>query len=162
MIKSNRKLFIRKLIQVGKNLQHYSEFVELRRFVHRQSSFHYLTVREAKMVKRHVETVDRAFFGRFPILHHTDMNLTFALTCVMAVIWLFFAKCETEIISNLRRKFRNRPLLREYNVENLLLEEDDFTDLNKRQQFDDYGHLRFGKREQFEDYGHMRFGRSHE
>lgn len=47
-------------------------------------------------------------------------------------------------------------------MENLLLEEDDFTDLNKRQQFDDYGHLRFGKREQFEDYGHMRFGRSHE
>lgn len=41
------------------------------------------------------------------------MNLTFALTCVMAVIWLFFAKCETEIVTNLRRRFRNRPLLKE-------------------------------------------------
>lgn len=53
MIKSNRKLFIRKLIQVGKkNLQRYLEFVELRQFVHRQSGFHYLIVKEAKMVKR--------------------------------------------------------------------------------------------------------------
>lgn len=52
MIKFNR-MFIRKFIQVGKrNLQRYSEFVELRRFVCRQSGFHYLTVREAKMIKR--------------------------------------------------------------------------------------------------------------
>ncbi|KOX81045.1 hypothetical protein WN51_09970, partial [Melipona quadrifasciata] len=49
-----------------------------------------------------------------------------------------------------------------YNTENLLVEDDDIVDLNKRQQFDDYGHMRFGKREQFEDYGHMRFGRNHE
>jgi len=31
----------------------------------------------------------------------------------------------------------------------------------KRQQYDDYGHMRFGKRnpKDFDDYGHMRFGR---
>lgn len=47
-------------------------------------------------------------------------------------------------------------------MESPFSEDDDFLDLNKRQQFDDYGHMRFGKREQFDDYGHMRFGRRHE
>ncbi|XP_076176452.1 drosulfakinin [Ptiloglossa arizonensis] len=92
------------------------------------------------------------------------MNLTFALPCMMMVIWLFYAKCEAapELISNVYRKFRSRPLLRGYIVESPFSEDDDFLDLNKRQQFDDYGHMRFGKREQFDDYGHMRFGRRHE
>ncbi|KAF3426925.1 hypothetical protein E2986_12681 [Frieseomelitta varia] len=92
------------------------------------------------------------------------MNFTLALAYAMAVIWLFFAKCETapELVTNVRRRLRSRPLLRGYNIENLLVEDDDIVDLNKRQQFDDYGHMRFGKREQFEDYGHMRFGRNHE
>ncbi|XP_076636685.1 drosulfakinin [Colletes latitarsis] len=92
------------------------------------------------------------------------MNLTFALLCTMAVIWLFCAKCEAapELISNVYRKFRSHPLLRGYTVESSFDEDNDFVDLNKRQQFDDYGHMRFGKREQFDDYGHMRFGRRHE
>ncbi|XP_076236800.1 drosulfakinin [Calliopsis andreniformis] len=92
------------------------------------------------------------------------MNLTFALSCVMAVIWLFSGKCETapDFIGNMYRRFRSRPLPRGYIVENRLNEDDDFLDLNKRQNFDDYGHMRFGKREQFDDYGHMRFGRSHD
>ncbi|XP_017763111.1 PREDICTED: callisulfakinin [Eufriesea mexicana] len=90
------------------------------------------------------------------------MNLAFALTCVMAVIWLFFEKCETapELISNVHRRFRSRSPLQGYSMENLFREDEDSVDLNKRQQFDDYGHMRFGKREQFDDYGHMRFGRS--
>lgn len=33
--------------------------------------------------------------------------------------------------------------------------------MNKRQQFDDYGHMRFGKRQRYDDYGHLRFGRNH-
>ncbi|XP_076766151.1 drosulfakinin [Xylocopa sonorina] len=91
------------------------------------------------------------------------MNLTFALTCAMTVVWLFCEKCETahELVNDVHRRFRNHPLLRGYIVEDLG-EDNDFVDLNKRQQFDDYGHMRFGKREQFDDYGHMRFGRSHE
>ena len=92
------------------------------------------------------------------------MNVTVALAFTMAVIWFFYGKCEAapEIVNNMRRRFRSRPLLRGYAVENLFGEDDDFLDINKRQQFDDYGHMRFGKREQFDDYGHMRFGRSHE
>ncbi|KOC62825.1 Drosulfakinin [Habropoda laboriosa] len=92
------------------------------------------------------------------------MNLSFALTCMMAAIWLFCGNCETtsELVRNVHRRFRSRPLLRGYTVENLLGEDDDFLDINKRQQFDDYGHMRFGKREHFDDYGHMRFGRNHE
>lgn len=32
--------------------------------------------------------------------------------------------------------------------------------VGKRQEFDDYGHMRFGKRgEESDDYGHMRFGK---
>ncbi|CAD1474980.1 unnamed protein product, partial [Heterotrigona itama] len=103
------------------------------------------------------------FLGRFFSRHVANMNFTLALTYAMAVIWLFFTKCETapELVTNVRRRFRSRPLLRGYNMENFLVEDDDIVDLNKRQ-FDDYGHMRFGKREQFEDYGHMRFGRNHE
>ncbi|CAK9804090.1 unnamed protein product [Anthophora quadrimaculata] len=115
-------------------------------------------------IKSHVKTADRAFFRRFPLLYHIDMNFTFALTCMMVAIWLFCGHCETaaELVTNVHRRFRNHPLLRGYAVENLLGEDDDFLDINKRQQFDDYGHMRFGKREQFDDYGHMRFGRNHE
>ncbi|XP_022919257.1 drosulfakinins [Onthophagus taurus] len=39
-----------------------------------------------------------------------------------------------------------------------IVDDDEFTEMLKRQTADDYGHLRFGKRE-FDDYGHMRFGR---
>lgn len=50
-----------------------------------------------------------------------------------------------------------------YNIENLLVDHDDLVDfVSKRQQFDDYGHMKFGKREQFEDYGYMRFGKRHD
>lgn len=50
-----------------------------------------------------------------------------------------------------------------YNIENLLVDHDDFVDfVSKRQQFDDYGHMKFGKREQFEDYDYMRFGKRHD
>ncbi|KZC08197.1 PREDICTED: uncharacterized protein LOC107186369 [Dufourea novaeangliae] len=92
------------------------------------------------------------------------MNLTFALFSIMAVIWLFCGKCGAapELVSNIYRKFRSRPLLRRNTVENPFGEDEDFFNLNKRQHFDDYGHMRFGKREQFDDYGHMRFGRRHE
>ncbi|XP_076675946.1 drosulfakinin [Andrena cerasifolii] len=97
-------------------------------------------------------------------LNYTDMNLTSALSCMVAFIWLFCGKCEAapELVSNVYRRFRSRPLPRGYTVENRFGEDDDFVDLNKRQRFDDYGHMRFGKREQFDDYGHMRFGRSHD
>ncbi|XP_053973397.1 uncharacterized protein LOC128888258 [Hylaeus anthracinus] len=92
------------------------------------------------------------------------MNLIFALFCTMAVNWLFCANCEAapEFVSNVYRKFHSRPLRRGYIVESLFGEDDDFLDLNKRQEFDDYGHMRFGKREHFDDYGHLRFGRRHE
>ncbi|XP_078032977.1 drosulfakinin [Augochlora pura] len=81
------------------------------------------------------------------------MNLTFALFCMMAVVWLCSGKCDAapELANNIYRKFRSRPLIRGYTVENSFGEG-----------FDDYGHMRFGKREQFDDYGHMRFGRRHE
>lgn len=42
---------------------------------------------------------------------------------------------------------------------------DDLDSMDKRSNFDDYGHLRFGKRQDgkrnqdWEDYGHMRFGK---
>jgi len=40
---------------------------------------------------------------------------------------------------------------------------DEDTIMQKRQQYDDYGHMRFGKRggktNDFDDYGHLRFGR---
>lgn len=47
-------------------------------------------------------------------------------------------------------------------VVDILGDDDDLTEINKRQLSDDYGHMRFGKRDQFDDYGHMRFGRNHE
>ncbi|XP_017879515.2 uncharacterized protein LOC108624620 [Ceratina calcarata] len=93
----------------------------------------------------------------------TDMNLPLALTCVMTVIWLFSENCETapEVINDGHRRFRKHPLSQGYKQNVLQGEEDNFLDWNKRQHFDDYGHMRFGKREHFDDYGHMRFGRSH-
>ncbi|XP_033358081.1 callisulfakinin, partial [Bombus vosnesenskii] len=89
-------------------------------------------------------------------------NITFAPICMMPVIWLFYAKCETLIITNLEQRVRGKPVINEYNIENLLVDHDDFVDfVSKRQQFDDYGHMKLEKREQFEDYGYMRFGKRH-
>jgi len=47
-------------------------------------------------------------------------------------------------------------------VEDLVGEDEDNLRLSKRQQLDDYGHMRFGKRSNDEDeeYGHPRFGRN--
>ncbi|XP_031848655.1 drosulfakinin [Nomia melanderi] len=98
-------------------------------------------------IKSHVETIDRAFFRQFQVHHHTDMNLTFTLLCLMAVIWSY-KKCEAAPEpSNIHHKFRSRPIARGYTVENSFGESDD------------YGHMRFGKREEYDDYGHLRFGR---
>lgn len=47
-------------------------------------------------------------------------------------------------------------------VEDLVGEDEDNLRLSKRQQLDDYGHMRFGKRSNNEDeeYGHLRFGKN--
>lgn len=47
-------------------------------------------------------------------------------------------------------------------VEDLVGEDEDSLQLSKRQQLDDYGHMRFGKRSNGDDeeYGHSRFGRN--
>ncbi|XP_017780371.1 PREDICTED: uncharacterized protein LOC108565434 [Nicrophorus vespilloides] len=70
------------------------------------------------------------------------------------------------------RRIRSRPFLRvsprtigQYarfkpDLGDFIVDDDDFFELNKRQNSDDYGHLRFGKREDFDDYGHLRYGRS--
>ncbi|XP_033309302.1 drosulfakinins, partial [Bombus bifarius] len=87
-------------------------------------------------------------------------NITFAPICMMPVIWLFYAKCETDAELVTRQSYRITLLM--YNIENLLVDHDDFIDfVSKRQQFDDYGHMKLEKREQFEDYGYMRFGKRH-
>lgn len=47
-------------------------------------------------------------------------------------------------------------------MEDLVGEDEEELRLNKRQQLDDYGHMRFGKRFDSNDveYGHSRFGRN--
>ncbi|XP_076475242.1 drosulfakinin, partial [Bombus vancouverensis nearcticus] len=115
-------------------------------------------------------------------------NITFAPICMMPVIWLFYAKCETaaELVTRVGIKLTQFVIrlikniiyvgaiellcscikitfLLMYNIENLLVDHDDFIDfVSKRQQFDDYGHMKLEKREQFEDYGYMRFGKRHD
>ncbi|XP_068972090.1 uncharacterized protein Dsk, partial [Bombus flavifrons] len=139
-----------------------------------------------------------------------DINITFAPICMMLVIWLFYAKCETaaelatrvgikltqfviRLIKNIiyvgltlgiglwASNESSRELAIDavhtgvvyynngvvtvltINHENLLVDHDDFVDfVSKRQQFDDYGHMKFEKREQFEDYDYMRFGKRHD
>lgn len=47
-------------------------------------------------------------------------------------------------------------------IEDLVGEDEDNLQLSKRQQLDDYGHMRFGKRSNGDDeeYGHSRLGRN--
>lgn len=47
-------------------------------------------------------------------------------------------------------------------VEDLVGEDEDNLRLSKRQQLDDYGHMRFGKRSNDEDekYAYLRYGRN--
>lgn len=83
-----------------------------------------------------------------------------------------------EDVSNLKNSWSrfinkkpNRPIfvLSAYRRDRINPSELEFIDdpdlIDKRSNFDDYGHLRFGKRQDgkrnqdWEDYGHMRFGR---
>uniref|UniRef100_UPI00143A07FF uncharacterized protein LOC117158064 n=1 Tax=Bombus vancouverensis nearcticus TaxID=2705178 RepID=UPI00143A07FF len=125
-------------------------------------------------------------------------NITFAPICMMPVIWLFYAKCETaaELVTRVGIKLTQFVIRLIKNIiyvgltlgvglwalnessrelaidavqyrcsllQNLLVDHDDFVDfVSKRQQFDDYGHMKLEKREQFEDYGYMRFGKRHD
>ncbi|KAK2583228.1 hypothetical protein KPH14_009246 [Odynerus spinipes] len=73
-------------------------------------------------------------------------------------MWLFHGKCTAapEFIGSVhRQQNKNRAFLRGYAIDDTYGGDDDILDLNKRQQFDDYGHMRFGKRDRFDDYGHM-------
>ncbi|EFN67877.1 hypothetical protein EAG_07375 [Camponotus floridanus] len=100
------------------------------------------------------------------------MNLTFALSCMIAVVWLFCGKCKAapRLIPSIHRNLGNHPHIYGYAVEGLVKdlvedlvgEDEDNLRLSKRQQLDDYGHMRFGKRSNNEDeeYGHLRFGKN--
>ncbi|XP_043467793.1 drosulfakinins [Leptopilina heterotoma] len=93
------------------------------------------------------------------------MNQLTRMFLTLATIWLLFGKTETksnsEHLSVRPRIFHNLPLFPRFAVEDQIFDEDeDIPHPNKRQKFDDYGHMRFGKRDQFEDYGHLRFGRN--
>nr|XP_012232049.1 PREDICTED: uncharacterized protein LOC105677777 isoform X1 [Linepithema humile] len=101
-----------------------------------------------------------------------DMNLTLALSCMIAIMWLFCGRCKAApgLITGMHRNLRNHPHIHGYTVEGLVKdlvedlvgEDEDSLRLSKRQQLDDYGHMRFGKRSNGEDeeYGHPRFGRN--
>ncbi|XP_077267786.1 drosulfakinin isoform X1 [Temnothorax americanus] len=103
----------------------------------------------------------------------TDMNLTLALSCMIAIM-LFCGRCKAApgLITGVHRNLGKHPHIRGYAVEGLMKdlvedlvgEDEDNLRLSKRQQLDDYGHLRFGKRSNGDDeeYGHsyLRFGRN--
>ncbi|XP_071629084.1 uncharacterized protein Dsk isoform X1 [Temnothorax longispinosus] len=106
----------------------------------------------------------------------TDMNPTLALSCMIAIM-LFCGRCEAApgLITGAHRNLGKHPHIRGYAVEGLMKdlvedlvgEDEDNLRLSKRQQLDDYGHLRFGKRSNGDDeeYGHpygryLRFGRN--
>ncbi|XP_033228349.1 drosulfakinins [Belonocnema kinseyi] len=94
------------------------------------------------------------------------MNQSTSLFLTLMTIWFLSGKSESKSnsqhLSGHQHFFHNLPLLRSFALEDQLFEEDeDIPHPNKRQNFDDYGHMRFGKRDQFEDYdGHLRFGRN--
>ncbi|KAL0115517.1 hypothetical protein PUN28_010796 [Cardiocondyla obscurior] len=102
------------------------------------------------------------------------MNLTLALSCMIAVM-LFCGRCKAAptfgIISNgnypriadiLRDKtLKSRGSYVVKDMEDLVGEDEDSLRFSKRQQLDDYGHMRFGKRSNEDDkYGYPRFGRN--
>ncbi|KYQ59344.1 hypothetical protein ALC60_01654 [Trachymyrmex zeteki] len=100
------------------------------------------------------------------------MNLTLALSCMIAVMWLFCGRCKAApgLITGIHRNLGKHPHIRGYAVEGLVKdliedlvgEDEDNLQLSKRQQLDDYGHMRFGKRSNGDDeeYGHSRLGRN--
>ncbi|XP_012255947.2 callisulfakinin [Athalia rosae] len=95
------------------------------------------------------------------------MSAKFLIILIMVMFgWLLNDhQCQAarESTSNANRRFYGHPLFPgRYPVVDILGEDEEITELNKRQLSDDYGHMRFGKRDQFDDYGHMRFGRNHD
>ncbi|XP_046734083.1 uncharacterized protein LOC124404187 [Diprion similis] len=97
----------------------------------------------------------------------TAMSMKFSLILITVIFaWLLNGHqthAVRESASNVNRRFYGRPLFPgRYPTVDILGDDEDITELNKRQLSDDYGHMRFGKREQFDDYGHMRFGRNHD
>lgn len=100
------------------------------------------------------------------------MNLTLTLSCMIAVMWLFCGRCKAApgLITGVHRNLGSHPHIRGYAVESfmkdlvedLVGEDEDNLRLSKRQQLDDYGHMRFGKRSNGDDeeFGHPRFGRN--
>lgn len=68
------------------------------------------------------------------------------------IFWLFRVLCHRYAVEGLVKDL----------MEDLVGEDEDNLRLSKRQQLDDYGHMRFGKRSNNDDeeYGHLRFGRN--
>ncbi|KAH0944647.1 hypothetical protein HN011_005536 [Eciton burchellii] len=84
------------------------------------------------------------------------------------VMWIFCGKCKAAPgFIDIHRNLGNYPYIHGYAIKNLMNdfaedlvgEDEDNLQLSKRQQLDDYGHMRFGKRSRSDHagYGHLRF-----
>ncbi|EZA62204.1 hypothetical protein DMN91_001898 [Ooceraea biroi] len=94
------------------------------------------------------------------------MNQFFMLFYIMMVMWMFYGKCKAAPgFIGIHRNLENYPYVHRYALESLMNdfaedlvgEDEDNLQLSKRQQLDDYGHMRFGRRSLGDDigYGHL-------